>query len=413
MQSTFCNSHVYTPPQHSLTHSSTVIFPFTRPFTSLSLSISLSHASPFPPLSQHVFVWMRFDCLFKNGEFFPFAFIFLFHSSFVNIKYSWFSTRVLIFFSLSLFLPRSFWFLLTKSFIHFYCSYQTYICECVRESVSVCAVCKSMSLNIVWPVFISHLYSTLHSNGSFYFRIVHYFDVLCLLFDFPSHQGNISFTHTSSLCLFAFGSNGICMHSRTYYNITRINIGYIYSYAIHKKCSFLLLLFFSHFFLFSVIVVIADCVLYAVGKPVYHKSTNVTYGSWLKDAHSINETREKIWTTYETHHTIVFEFADKTSFRNNQANELRLKSPGFQVCVWLHAHGLDMWLVLLMRKGCFSELYWKKCGEKFHTCKVEWSRFGYSNDFRCERYFQFFHDSAKFASKSLLSHITTNDIIEI
>lgn len=76
-----------------------------------------------------------------------------------------------------------------------------------------------------------------------------------------------------------------------------------------------------------------DCVLYAVGKPVYHKSTNVTYGSWLKDSHPRNkEMAEKIWTTYETHHNIIYEFADKTSFRNNQANDLRLKSPGFQVC---------------------------------------------------------------------------------
>lgn len=75
-----------------------------------------------------------------------------------------------------------------------------------------------------------------------------------------------------------------------------------------------------------------DCVLYAVGKPVYHKSTNVTYGSWLKDSRPRNkEMDEKIWTTYETHNTSIYEFADKASFRNNQANELRLKFPGFQV----------------------------------------------------------------------------------
>lgn len=74
-----------------------------------------------------------------------------------------------------------------------------------------------------------------------------------------------------------------------------------------------------------------DCVLYAVGKPVYHKSTNVTYGSWLKDSHPrTKELSEKIWTTYETHQNIIYEFADKTSFRNSQGNELRLKS-SFQV----------------------------------------------------------------------------------
>lgn len=86
---------------------------------------------------------------------------------------------------------------------------------------------------------------------------------------------------------------------------------------------------------------VKDCVLYAVGKPVYHKSTNVTYGSWLKDAHPPNkEFGEKIWTTYETHHNIIFEFADKTSFRNNQAMELRLKSPGFQVCTYDIIHNI-------------------------------------------------------------------------
>lgn len=86
-----------------------------------------------------------------------------------------------------------------------------------------------------------------------------------------------------------------------------------------------------------------DCILYAVGKPVYHKSTDVTYGSWLKDSHPrTKEFSEKIWTTYETDRTIIYEFADKTSFRNNQANELRLKSPGFQVCLFrLHLTFVD------------------------------------------------------------------------
>lgn len=93
---------------------------------------------------------------------------------------------------------------------------------------------------------------------------------------------------------------------------------------------FISLVFLSLFF--GDCCVIADCVLYAVGKPVYHKSTNITYGSWLKDAQSTGETREKVWTTYETHSNIVFEFADKLSFRNNKGVELRLRPPGFQVC---------------------------------------------------------------------------------
>lgn len=76
---------------------------------------------------------------------------------------------------------------------------------------------------------------------------------------------------------------------------------------------------------------LSDCVLYAVGKPVYHKSMNVTYGSWLKDAQPRGKV-EKIWTTYETDHDIIYQFDDKTEFRNNKAKEIhRLKLPGFQV----------------------------------------------------------------------------------
>lgn len=98
---------------------------------------------------------------------------------------------------------------------------------------------------------------------------------------------------------------------------------------------------------------LADCILYAVGKPVYHKSTNVTYGSWLKDAHPRNKDfGEKIWTTYETHHTIIFEFADKISFRNNQAMELHLKSPGFQVWVLI-----DLMTVYWNKVNISSRIY--------------------------------------------------------
>lgn len=82
----------------------------------------------------------------------------------------------------------------------------------------------------------------------------------------------------------------------------------------------------------STVLNLLDCVLYAVGKPVYHKATNFAYASWLKDSRPRNkEMEEKIWTTYETEPQLIYEFADKASFRNNEANELRLKLPGFQV----------------------------------------------------------------------------------
>lgn len=133
-----------------------------------------------------------------------------------------------------------------------------------------------------------------------------------------------------------------------------------------EKNIFISIVLFIFFFSFSSPPP-TDCVLYAVGKPVYHKSTNVTYGSWLKDAHPRNkEFGEKIWTTYETHHTIIFEFTDKTSFRNNHATELRLKSPGFQVCVGLEYYNF----LLFLRKGCF----WFESATIFDMTRLGWKR---------------------------------------
>ncbi|XP_058836869.1 uncharacterized protein LOC131693231 [Topomyia yanbarensis] len=72
-----------------------------------------------------------------------------------------------------------------------------------------------------------------------------------------------------------------------------------------------------------------DCVLYAVGKPVYHKYTDQNYGAWLKDAASRNDAIEKkIWATRENDTSRLFEFANKTTYRNNVATKTyRLDKP--------------------------------------------------------------------------------------
>lgn len=96
------------------------------------------------------------------------------------------------------------------------------------------------------------------------------------------------------------------------------------------------------------IFIFSDCVLYAVGKPVYHKSMNVTYGSWLKDAQPRGKV-EKIWTTYETDHNIIYQFDDKTEFRNNKAKEIHhLKMPGFQV------HFVSNIIIIVRKSGTHS-----------------------------------------------------------
>ena len=71
--------------------------------------------------------------------------------------------------------------------------------------------------------------------------------------------------------------------------------------------------------------------MYAVGKPVYHKYTNQTYGSWLKDPEPRNdEIGDKIWATNELDSEHLYEYLNKTHFRNNQRKLYKL-NPGFQV----------------------------------------------------------------------------------
>lgn len=77
---------------------------------------------------------------------------------------------------------------------------------------------------------------------------------------------------------------------------------------------------------------LVDCVLYAVGKPVYHKFTDQTYGSWLKDPLPKNDdVGERIWTTNESDTLHVYEYANKAKYRNNTPRLHKLKPPGFRV----------------------------------------------------------------------------------
>lgn len=66
------------------------------------------------------------------------------------------------------------------------------------------------------------------------------------------------------------------------------------------------------------ICVIPDCVLYAVGKPVYFKSTEQNYGAWLRDPLARNDVvAERIWMTKENDGFQLFEYANKAAYRNN------------------------------------------------------------------------------------------------
>uniref|UniRef100_A0A1B0CMG6 Uncharacterized protein n=1 Tax=Lutzomyia longipalpis TaxID=7200 RepID=A0A1B0CMG6_LUTLO len=72
-----------------------------------------------------------------------------------------------------------------------------------------------------------------------------------------------------------------------------------------------------------------NCVLYAVGKPVYHKFTEQNYGAWLKDPTPKNDAvGEKIWATKENDSFRLYEYANKAVYRNNiPTKSYRLERP--------------------------------------------------------------------------------------
>ncbi|KAK7083078.1 Olfactomedin-like domain protein [Halocaridina rubra] len=62
-----------------------------------------------------------------------------------------------------------------------------------------------------------------------------------------------------------------------------------------------------------------DCLLSAVGKPVYHRHTDSEYGSWMRDPHPKDPLLEpKYWTTNMSDPYHLYEFADKNRYRKNQ-----------------------------------------------------------------------------------------------
>lgn len=61
---------------------------------------------------------------------------------------------------------------------------------------------------------------------------------------------------------------------------------------------------------------LSDCQLYAVGKPVYHRYTNMSYGSWMRDSQPSTETGgHKFWFTNESEPYHLYEYDNKTQFR--------------------------------------------------------------------------------------------------
>ena len=56
-----------------------------------------------------------------------------------------------------------------------------------------------------------------------------------------------------------------------------------------------------------------------VGKPVFHRYSGDLYGSWMIDAHDAEgEDGKKVWVTSSSKENVLYEFNNKTSFRDDR-----------------------------------------------------------------------------------------------
>ena len=62
----------------------------------------------------------------------------------------------------------------------------------------------------------------------------------------------------------------------------------------------------------------ADCVLSAIGKPVYHRFSDTPYGSWMRDAMPRSTLDgDKYWATKYNDSYHLYEYTNKTSFKKD------------------------------------------------------------------------------------------------
>lgn len=81
----------------------------------------------------------------------------------------------------------------------------------------------------------------------------------------------------------------------------------------------------------------ADCMLSAVGKPVYHRHTDSNFGSWMRDPNPREPRREpRYWTTDPSDNNHLYEFADKNRYRKNIPSKNYTLSRPFTVSLSLN-----------------------------------------------------------------------------
>ena len=64
-----------------------------------------------------------------------------------------------------------------------------------------------------------------------------------------------------------------------------------------------------------------DCVLHAVGKPVFHNHLELVFGAWMRDSNTKSE-NEKIWLTKEGEYSQLYEFSSKVNYRKNAPSKV-------------------------------------------------------------------------------------------
>lgn len=66
-----------------------------------------------------------------------------------------------------------------------------------------------------------------------------------------------------------------------------------------------------------------DCVLHAVGKPVFHNHLELVFGAWMKDSKSDTKSdNEKIWLTKDGEYSQLYEYNSKANYRKNVASKV-------------------------------------------------------------------------------------------
>lgn len=61
-----------------------------------------------------------------------------------------------------------------------------------------------------------------------------------------------------------------------------------------------------------------------IGKPVFHRYSGDLYGAWLMDSYSeadYDDSDRKIWVTYSTVNQTLYEFENKTMYRENKSTK--------------------------------------------------------------------------------------------